>query len=342
MVRIMPTHRCVAAADIFLIAQALATPVRFCKFTNTRVPNYFLLSYGLRRDPRSGNPWLLPQLELPPNSQTQCLAQSQCQSPGSTPLAASIALQDDLLPPSSNPVSDAKAVSAAQNPLGPSLNASSSPKPQFENLSALYFNSSYHVLACVSLRTSHPGNKLLGYLISRRWHEKLNHSILRRVVWRRDMEDFVLEILRAECIDLLIKASYKGKTKDRRAKERLVGCQDYGKIGDQEGVGSVMWMGPQEQSSVEKAAADQIDCVRETEPSSATQSPPSYATVLYQGKQITLYNIRSLLGEEQVRRLRASDELWQVLLVTVQEDKATLKLQMCLWKLMGYLAKSGS
>ncbi|KAL8783029.1 MAG: hypothetical protein Q9213_004926 [Squamulea squamosa] len=49
-------------------AQALATPVRQCAVTGSRLPKFFLLDFGFSPHPKTGEPWQMPKLAITTNA----------------------------------------------------------------------------------------------------------------------------------------------------------------------------------------------------------------------------------------------------------------------------------
>ncbi len=47
------------------IAKALATPVRMCALTKTRLPSFFLQDFNLVAHPETDAPWLIPSSLIP-------------------------------------------------------------------------------------------------------------------------------------------------------------------------------------------------------------------------------------------------------------------------------------
>jgi hypothetical protein len=55
------------------------------------------------------------------------------------------------------------------------------------------------------------------------------------------------------------------------------------------------------------------------------------------GSKLAVHNLRELLGEEHVRKLREGSELLRDGSLFLLGRQATVNLQMLLWKLQGYL-----
>ena len=67
--------------------------------------------------------------------------------------------------------------------------------------------------------------------------------------------------------------------------------------------------------------------------------PPPYAMATYKNTHVPVYNLPHLLGAERVHRLQAQVPMFdEHEILVVKSKRPTVKLQMGMWKLMGYLA----
>ena len=79
---------------------------------------------------------------------------------------------------------------------------------------------------------------------------------------------------------------------------------------------------------------------RAPELTGSMRAPAPYAVAEGKGGYVPVYNLRTLLGEEHIARLRKCHEIYWGELVVLKKKNATLVAQMRLWQLMGYLAKT--
>ena len=110
---------------------------------------------------------------------------------------------------------------------------------------------------------------------------------------------------------------------------------ELGAVQERNQIGAVLWAGGGEEY---RKTADE-----NSKDDPMAISPPPYATIPYRGRQIPLFNLRTLLGDkhlEGLRRLADKDPNVNVRfrsLATVKNKKRTLECRLSLWKLMGYV-----
>lgn len=263
-------------------AQALATPVRSCSLTNVRLPSHFLLDFGLAPHPRTGKPWQIPKLALDPNVTTPGDA-SKFDRP------ASASYKDDV----------------ATNPSG-----SSTKRPA----RAVAGN---HVISQKAAITfvSNIKRKSFFQMVPHRW--KLDTRFKTDdLVWREDMDDFILELMRKKAVKLLQYLS-------SRPSAYIVKCEGYEDIQNKQQPGAVLWLGKPENEEIL---------------STGEEPPPPYAMVKYRSAHhLPLYNLPAILGMEYLRQLRVSSNNCNEALAVIKQKRNTLDLLMHLWKLMGYI-----
>ena len=143
------------------------------------------------------------------------------------------------------------------------------------------------------------------------------------------MAVFVLERLRENVTtDLLYLAS--------RPAGYIVACQSHDDISAHSQIAAVLWLGPSSGPSDQEPLEDPaVDAEK--------RGPPPYAMRPYQGRYVPCYNLPQLLGLANVSKLRQSSPFQSNGLAEVAVIKAkrlTVKLQLELWKLLGFLAKT--
>lgn len=190
------------------------------------------------------------------------------------------------------------------------------------------------------------------------------------LVWRTDMDDFVLEQLRKHTVRVLEYAATSFAShlhsKNQGNKPRL----------QRSNLASVLWLGkpakphtasptPAKHPAYKGTAALQPDSIispaqgheeheegpdraatpnalpliPEEVPSITTDPPPFYAMVSYRSKYVPIYNVPALLGAKHLETLRKFGSNWfEEELVFVRQRQKTIELQMALWRLMGYMA----
>lgn len=136
-----------------------------------------------------------------------------------------------------------------------------------------------------------------------------------QIIWRKDMDTFVLELLRKRAVKLL---QYLGT----RPAAYVVPCQDYEDIQNKHQAGAVLWLGG---------------------PNADKDHPPPYAMMGFKSSgRIPLYNLPALLGSEHLSQLRGASKIFDSTLAVIKRKHNTAECQLHLWKLMGYVASDTS
>lgn len=288
-------------------AHALATPIRNCLVTGIRLPDYFHLSTGLTPHPETGEPWHLPH-DLAGSSDH---VEIEGSSDGSTP---------------SSTTANAAPLIASSNP---SLKAASL------SLSGAYIVAQRSCLALVSAMKAREYLALL----PRAWKEGFGIDA-KRVVWREDMDTFVLGLLRKKVYAQLTRVV-------RSSSGYVVRCYGgYDQIAHSSQAAAALWLGHLKVTTglskgAGSATFDGTARIEgETELTGSIQPPFPYAVVDEVGGYVPIYNLQSLLGEEYMLHLRKCHKIYGGEIVVIKKKHATVDLQSCLWQLMGYLAKS--
>lgn len=199
-------------------------------------------------------------------------------------------------------------------------------KSPMRTLSSTHFLASRQVLAHISGLTPPQYKKLMPY----RWREDPSVK-LPKIIWREDMDTFVLDILRKNVFETL---SYLAS----RPADYVVPCKTYDSINKHPQVAAVLWLGKDADTSNhdESSTSDAISLdVGET-------SPPPYAMHHYKTHYIPYYNLAALLGPNYLGALQQSrpghygDQL-----AILRLKRTTVKVQSELWKLLGYVARDG-
>lgn len=138
------------------------------------------------------------------------------------------------------------------------------------------------------------------------------------IIWRKDMDTFVLDLMRKKVVKLLKYLSSKPAA-------YVAKCEDYENIQSKHQPGAVLWLGESNGNAVSKI----------------NHEPSPYAMVKYRSAcQIPVYNIPALLGPDCLGQLRDSSEPFKNTLVVIKQKRNTLETLMHLWKMMGYMASN--
>lgn len=240
----------------------------------------------------------------------------------------------------------------------------------FLGTSGSYFLSSRSVLHTISVKGRTPKHKNPYHFRSLPARWKADPSLSPgTLVWRTDMDEFVLEQLRDHTVRVLEYAAMSFAShlhsKNHGNKPRL----------QRSNLAAVLWLGnpaksdtasstspkhpayteiaalqsdsiisaAQEHQEHEKepcraATSDVIPLTPEKGPSINTDPPLFYAMVSYRSKYVPIYNLPALLGAKHMKTLRKLGSNWvKEELVFVRQRQKTIALQMALWRLMGYM-----
>ncbi|KAL8842662.1 MAG: hypothetical protein Q9170_000437 [Blastenia crenularia] len=273
-----------------IYAQALATPVRNCAVTGVRLPNHFLLNFGLTPHPKTDKPWQMPKLAIDPNAITSNKATSAELNFRQT---AADLNDDGTFTDTAKPSSGGRARPVA----------------------------AWHILSTRTALKFNTDLKRKSFLqmIPYRWKFDTRFKS-DDIVWRADMDTFVLELMRKKTVRLL-------KYLAARPAAYVAKCENYADIHNKHQVGAVLWLGKPDEVEIQ---------------TTGEVPPPPYAMVKYKSfGHIPIYNIPNLLGPEHTRQLCGSSKSLNGTLAVLKHKHHTIEILMHLWKLMGFVGSDG-
>ena len=207
--------------------------------TGVRLPISFLLPFGLKKDPRTGKFWQIPTglhnfEDQPMTSEADADGSVNRQEPTelsffenkeTLPISPEKEKQSQSPTYDEEPISPTNESSAPQGDdnfsLTPIRNVNSvdrvlqQPRVHRPTLSKAYLSNTQAVLAHVSLlRRPH-----FMRILPQRWKSQLGES-LRTSVWRQDMADFVLTLLRTQVVSWLLSIRRLIPISDQQVAER--------------------------------------------------------------------------------------------------------------------------
>ena len=151
------------------------------------------------------------------------------------------------------------------------------------------------------------------------------------IVWREDMDVFVLDMLRRNVTKEL---SYLAS----RAAAYVAPCKNYDSINNSYQVAVVLWLSKHPNNSIydERASGDDMSL------DGREMGPPPYAMHYYKTHYIPCYNLAALLGPIQLSALRDSrPDRFDNQFAVIKLKRNTVKVQLELWKLLGYMFQNG-
>lgn len=150
-------------------------------------------------------------------------------------------------------------------------------------------------------------------------------------VWREDMDSYLLRLLRRQATQCLIRLAGMVETADRNYILKAGSWED---AKQRIHIGCVLYLGPLPQATDE-------DITESTAP--GLVPPPARLCNLRleekgPGTRVPIHDLRLLLGERNVARLRRRKALFRDGELFVVKGVRTGNLQMQLWRLQGYMA----
>lgn len=146
--------------------------------------------------------------------------------------------------------------------------------------------------------------------------------------WRQDMQDFVPELMRRRIMEGLIHAC-------KLKRGYMVGCADWEAAMQKPQAAAFLWTG--EEGSEEVVPPEEFATL-DVGSQFHNQVGPQLGK---KKRKVPVHNLRTLLGREKLSELRAKagKTLFDKGIVVLKHKKATVELQMQLWRLQGYLAE---
>lgn len=184
-------------------------------------------------------------------------------------------------------------------------------------VSGTHFLGSRHVIKYVSAMH----DKFYRKLMPHRWKEDSSINT-QEIVWREDMDSFILEILRKS---VATKLAYLAS----RSAAYIAACRGYENNSEFNQVAAVLWLG---------LGGEEMD---QNPPPDGAKSPgpPPYSMHYYRSHYIPCYNLPTLLGHVHLRDLRLSKSShFGGQYAVIKLKRGTVNMQLELWKLLGYLA----
>lgn len=268
-------------------ARALASPIRRCPNTATSLPRYFLQDFELVRHPESDTPWWVPGP----------LAFEQLEQRGTSKQSSSKECPAEL----SSDQASLKQDSTRQSPRSPITGYALCRKSVVDRIGG-------------------PNKRYAALLQAVRTGLAAGPSI-KTAVWRSDMGDVLLQMMRRRAVDALIaQATTSGRPELDKFLMQPVGSLDEAR--HTRNNGCILWL-PVEQ------------------PSSAPYATLDLEEAKY-GKKVVVHNLNWLLGEAELGRLRESSELFkdnEVVVLQFGNSTSVTKLHQLFWRLQGYLSQ---
>lgn len=305
-------------------ALALMTPIRRCRISKISLPRYFLEHFRLSPNPETGSFWWLPHSPILRSPKHNATSPTEI-SP--VTLANSNNITSPVGSPSTNP-----AISS-EHPLLEDGDAQQSypGRPQVHD----YLNARYAFIDAISTASAGYKSSLraLGSVIKLRG---VSRALIDQALWRSDMADFMLSLIRSGIVDMLAHMSLESRN-------YLVGCESWEAARNEPDAGVILKL-RQEAKDLGEMAEFGGQILDESEPSTVTTRLCEFATLeTGNGGQnvLPVYDLQRLLGSQDLTKLTeifARNKLINDVIV-IRHMPATVELQQMLWHLEGYLAR---
>jgi hypothetical protein len=149
-------------------------------------------------------------------------------------------------------------------------------------------------------------------------------TVLNQAAWRDDMDSFLLDVMRRRVVESLLHFAGLSEQPDRN--KYLVKCERWDDAKDHKHRGCLLFL-PKD----EALSGSETELV-----------PPRLSTMTIEGvkygRKLAVHNLLVLLGEDHMGQLRRGSALLRDGSLFLLGRQATVKLQMLLWKLQGYMA----
>ena len=272
-------------------ARALASPVRMCRLTSTRLPSDFLLQHGLSTHPKTGKKWNLPLLAGRLSQQGKRMNRAQPESSADT---------------------------IAEGAPEPTYS------PQKRTLSGFNILASYKALDLVS---KDQASKKHREIIPQSWKDSKGIG-KGPLVWREDMADFTLGLLRQEVVKAMTSLFMSTGATD------FSSCDLWEDVQAQSSVSSILCL----RGDIKATEVGPLEYVRRLSEGCASDVN-SWTMAFHREHKVPVFFVKTLMGSKHFGAIR---EKWPDVLgkelVVLQKKTSTVELQAKFWKLAGFLA----
>ncbi|KAI0540112.1 hypothetical protein GGR58DRAFT_511951 [Xylaria digitata] len=281
-------------------AKALATPIRQCTATKTRLPNFFLQDFNLIAHPETGQPWWVPRSlawDEPVEPQQEIIASEGQMNvetgtePGVGEHNPSAKLPDAIQSKYAKPYGPSAYVCARQDLISAFNKAGSGygqhPKRLFGG-------------------SSSPFARFSG-----------------RAIWREDMNSVILDRMRQEIVKDFI---YLSRLCTEDSRHYIVKCHGWDDVRHKH-QGVVLWF---------EGGSEHDDATE----SKVQPGPFATYDIIYDSAttSVVVHNIPMLLGTENTAEVREKSAVFADGSLFMLAGRRTTNLQLKLWRLQGYMA----
>ncbi|KAI8959273.1 hypothetical protein F5Y11DRAFT_11967 [Daldinia sp. FL1419] len=286
-------------------AKALASKLRLCSLTRTRLPSAFLQDFTFVAHPETGDPWFIPRSLVPDESPAGEEADAQS--------IAEAMNEVDL-----EKAGESKDGEPASGTIATSTNNIQPPGP------SIYCLARQDVISSIGVKGlgyDHAPKKMAG--ASSRYR-----TLAGKVVWRQGMNDYILNMVRQGIVDDILYLS-RLCVEDKRY--YIVKCYGWDDVKYKHN-GAIIWFGEPDEDVKSGRARSQPGSFATFNVEKIDIQGEKYST------SVAVHNMPMLLGREHADRIKKEAGALRDGAVFMLAGRRTTNLQLKLWKLQGYLA----
>jgi hypothetical protein len=313
----------------YLPAKALATPVRRCTISGVDLPSFFLQRFALVSHPETGKPWFVPcdlETKVPTTSavtgeKISEEAETELDPAEDQPLETAEELSPNDTQDTASPENPPQQLQVAPAPR-PALRQPGTPTRKGPSA---YVLSRQRLLRELQLPNSLYFGQHRRLLRQSDRGQGVLTAVLNSATWTADMDAVLLELMRRRALEGLLHVARLVRDQGRAY---LAPCARWDDAKELSYRGCLLFLGTPSAAGVGGSGESEY-------------VPPKLSTMdvgpVKFGRMLAVHNLPVLLGEEHVARLRRESELLGNGSLFMLAGLATVKLQMLLWKLQGYV-----
>ncbi|KAH7395855.1 hypothetical protein BKA64DRAFT_71436 [Cadophora sp. MPI-SDFR-AT-0126] len=308
-------------------ALALATPVRRCSISGTKLPSFFLQGFRVMSDPTTGEPWYVPANLAKKHLSTE--KREAVDKVEEAELGKLDELDSGMGKDSSAKVAELVRVEEQES----RMEAEAKARPSKMGYQGYTLNSKVLIGGMVDTasgsKRSNKGKAGQAKFIPGGWRPvKSAMQTYGKAGWRPDMDDFVTILMGRRISEALLYLA-------RKKRGYIVGCTDWEDALKKSQVAAFLWTGslngdmstgPPEFATLDVGTQD----IGDVGPQLAKKK-----------RKVPIYNLPALLGKEKLEELRKSvpNSVFEKEVVVLKHKNVTVEVQSRLWKLQGYMAE---
>ncbi|KAK6951572.1 hypothetical protein Daesc_006094 [Daldinia eschscholtzii] len=297
-------------------AKALGSKLRMCSLTRTRLPRALLQGFTLVAHPETGAPWFVPQSEMsdedPADEETG--AQDIAEAMGK--------LQQENAENAENEKNAESAPAAPQTPT--STTTVTSTNDDRSRGPSVYCLARRDLISAISTKGSgfdHAPKRFAG--ASQRYK-----SLTGKVVWRKDMDSCILDMMRQGIADDIL---YLSALCAENKRYYIVKCYGWDDVRYKYN-GAILWFGEPEEDATSGRTRGEPGPFATFGVEKTDIQGTRYIT------SVAVHNMPMLLGSEQADRIRKEADTLNDGSIFMLAGRRTTDVQLKLWKLQCYLA----